>query len=286
MGVNMSEEKKTVNAKPTGLTEGAAKLPLILIVVLAACLIFVWIQGYRTASRLDELSKKLTAESEAVRADVSRLDKDLSALSAKVETIAGAATKLSESLTNVEKALGRNVVETQEKLEQLKAEQGKTIAQVSDGVGVVTEDLRVLKEASESERSRMQKKLGLVNDDFNYIKEELGKKAEKSYLKFLKRDLMSEITGVSENLETYKTEVEGKFQAADQKIQVLGDTIETKISDKVKQASRLDFVASEDEAKAQKAPAQPEAPAAEAAPAPAAEPEPQHKKLPELEDVE
>jgi DNA anti-recombination protein RmuC len=269
----MSDEKKRVSSDNPSLvpqdsgTNHLALGGLLLAVLVAVGLFFLW-QVQRSSN--EGLTKALADETASRKISEEALKKQFSEFGQRLELVSASAQKLAEDKDALEKALALNKEELAAKVEELRQTARQEIAAVGEGVNSVKDDFRNLRETSDTEKGRMNKKLTQVDDDFNYIKDELGKKAEKSYLKFLKRDLMNEIGQVSENLDSYKTEVDGKLKTTDEKLQLMGSALEQRVDRKVGEATKLNFVTTDEEGKVRK-PLPDDAPAEEGAAQPAVE---------------
>ena len=73
-----------------------------------------------------------------------------------------------------------------------------------------------------------------IKKDSDYIIEELGKKAEKAYMKFMERKLRKKITAVSEDVKTVKGDLETRIAQTERKVDEVAEGLTKKVESTVK----------------------------------------------------
>ncbi len=73
-----------------------------------------------------------------------------------------------------------------------------------------------------------------IKKDSDYIIEELGKKAEKAYMKFMERKLRKKITAVSEDVKTVKGDLETRIAQTERKVDEVAEGLTQKVESTVK----------------------------------------------------
>ena len=83
-----------------------------------------------------------------------------------------------------------------------------------------------------------------INEDSKFIISELGKKAEKAYMKFMERKLKKQIGKVADMVDEVKGELEGKITATHDRIDKVTGELGTEIQKKVEERVNIEFVPS------------------------------------------
>lgn len=174
-------------------------------------------------TRLDSLDA-LDAQ---LKADLARLRGDLDAtrtlLVALDNKLAGQMTDIKKSIEDLTAALESTKGDFGTKLETARTELGQ-------------------------KHDQMAGKVAQLHDDSQYIISELGKKAEKAYLKFMERKIQKKIDKVSEKVDTVKGDLEQQIVTAKTRIEAvavdLGKAMNDSIKKKVEEHVNIEFVPS------------------------------------------
>lgn len=162
-----------------------------------------------------------------LRADLARLRTDLDATRQQIVALEN---KLSGQITEVKKS----VDDLAAAVEAAKGEFGTKLETVQTELG--------------QKHEQMAGKLTQLNDDSQYIISELGKKAEKAYLKFMERKLKKKIYAVSEKVDTVKGDLEQQLASTQTRIEEvatdIGKTMTETIKKKVDEHVNIEFVPS------------------------------------------
>ena len=254
--IDLSEERDDVAMK-----KGAPALVWVFVIVLLALAGGTAVLGYYAmdlSKRIGDLETGKTAleaemakASQVVKTEDGRLADRIGAVEGRLPGIDERIGEVAEALETFRKEVQVARAETDQKLAGLKEQLDLKEANLTQLIGQVRTDLDRTKQDTELQRKTYEKQVGQVSDDFEYIKEELGKKAEKSYLKFLKRDLTKKIDGIAKDVVTVRTDLESKITQTEQRVSKKFDELDTKVEvtveKKVEKATAMDFVPTEEE---------------------------------------
>lgn len=128
------------------------------------------------------------------------------------------------------------------------ADIGKSLEDQTRALADLSTELTGKIEAGKAEfaekNEQMNTVVAQIQDDSKYIIGELGKKAEKAYLRFMERKLRKKITGVSEKVDGVKGELELQIAATQERITEIAGGIGEEIKKKVEDHVKIDFVPS------------------------------------------
>lgn len=222
-------------------------LGLLVIVIAGAAYMF-----YSFNNQFKELQGSIsdhesqTAENLALQ--VRELGSRIDGLKAGLDETNGALKSLAGEHDSTLKQLMAYKAQTDSKLSELKGgleDQAKALETRSTELDGKIETAKT--ELAEKHEN-MKTTVTQLNDDSQYIISELGKKAEKAYLKFMERKLKKQIGAVSDQVTEVKDELEGKIASTQQRIETvateMGATLDNRIEKKVEEHVKIDFVPS------------------------------------------
>jgi chromosome segregation ATPase len=224
-------------------------------ILLALVLIAVGGAGYiftLTYGQLADLSDTL-GRSEVKAAD--SLSEVVDAMKGRLDGLDGTDAQLRADLARLRTELDttrQQIVALESKLSGQITEVKKSVDDLSAAVetarGEFGSKLDTVKTELGQKHEQMAGKLTQLNDDSQYIISELGKKAEKAYLKFMERKLKKKINAVSEKVDTVKGDLEQQLASTQTRIEEvatdIGKTMTETIKKKVDEHVNIEFVPS------------------------------------------
>lgn len=138
------------------------------------------------------------------------------------------------------------------RLEELNGKNAQLATQLKAQGEKFATQIEVVRAGFAKEQESMNTMVAQIQDDSKYIVSELGKKAEKAYLRFMERKLKKKITAVSEKVdtvsekvETVRGDLEQQIVATHTKIAEMAGAVGETIKQKVEEHVKIDFVPSE-----------------------------------------
>lgn len=245
----------------TGPKKGTPALVWVFVIIILGLAAGTAVLGYyamNLSKRIDGLeTDKKTMEGELAKASQSskaedgKLAERVRAVEARLPGIDERIGEVAEALETFRKEVKVAQAETDQKLAAAKEQLELKESNLTQLIAQVRTDLDRARQDAEVQRKTYATQVGQVNDDFEYIKEELGKKAEKAYLKFLKRDLNKKIDGIAKDVVTVRSDLESKLTETEQRVAKKFDELDTQVEatveKKVEKATAMDFVPTEEE---------------------------------------
>jgi hypothetical protein len=178
----------------------------------------------------EKQGKKLSGQITAVDVALEESNKRISALQ---EVLDQSRTDFVEFRTATEKTLG---------------EIHKQQEDIRKAMALSSEELGVKIEQNKAEFARRQEGfdtvVAAINEDSKFIISELGKKAEKAYMKFMERKLKKQIGKVADMVDEVKGELEQKIVSTHERIDKVTGELGTEIQKKVEERVNIEFVPS------------------------------------------
>ncbi len=230
---------------------------VIFTLALAGGLAVLGYYSMNLSKRIDGLEgEKKTMEADMTKASQSSKAEDglladrIRAVEDRLPGIDERIGEVAEALETFKKEVKIAQVEADQKLTALKEQLDLKESNLTQLISQVRTDLDRTKQDADLQRKTYAKQVGQVSEDFEYIKEELGKKAEKAYLRFLKRDLNKKIDGIAKDVVTVRTDLETKLTETEQRVAKKFDELDTQVEatveKKVEKATAMDFVPTEE----------------------------------------
>jgi len=230
---------------------------LAITLVLAAGLAVLGYYAMDLSKRIDGLAdEKAALEQDMGKASLSskaedgRLADRISAIETRLPGIDERIGEVAEALETFKREVKVAGAETDQKLVTLREQLDLKGTNLSQLIGQVSTDLVQTKQGAEMDRKSYESRVSQVTEDFEYIKEELGKKAEKAYLRFLKRDLNKKIDGIAKDVVLVRTDLESKITESEvrvtQRFDEMDTKVETTVEKVVEKATKMDFVPTEE----------------------------------------
>lgn len=218
-------------------------LAVLLIAIAAAAAMFIMAWG-----RMGDLDKALkdttAAEADARSAQVKTLENRTAAL----ESGLADAVKRVAALESLLAATRKELVEARTEADRRLTELGKSL---EDQARALEEAGVKLNGRIDETRTEFTKKtddmnlaLAKLQEDSTFIINELGKKAEKAYMRFMERKMNEKITEVSTKVDTVKTDLEDQITTTRQRIEQVVSDMGQSIKKTVEDTVKIDFVPS------------------------------------------
>jgi hypothetical protein len=224
---------------------------LILIIAGSVGYLFVALRGADDRLRTDlgdtagTLQAALEQQQKTLKAHLVDLDVSLEKTGKKVDGLAADLGKLRGELGTMQTAMDARFAELQTKDTEL-------AAQLQAKSEELATQIEVVRAGFAKEQESMNTMVAQIQDDSKYIVSELGKKAEKAYMRFMERKLKKKISAVSEKVDTVsekvdtvKGDLEQQIIATHTKITEMAGTVGETIKKKVEEHVKIDFVPSE-----------------------------------------
>jgi tetrahydromethanopterin S-methyltransferase subunit G len=196
----------------------------------------------------DSLRTQLNEASDSLAATQDKQGKALGAQLADLEVnVEKSAKKLDGLAADLDK-LRKDFIEYRSGTDGRLADLTKADEELAQTLKTRTDELATQIELARAELAKEQEGIkGVITqiqDDSKYIISELGKKAEKAYMRFMERKLKKQITAVEDKVETVKGELDQRITDTQTQIATalgqVGETIKKKVEEHVK----IDFVPS------------------------------------------
>jgi len=191
------------------------------------------------------LQGALEQQQKALQAHLTDLEVTLEKTGKKVDGLTSELTRLRSDLGTFQTAMDS-------RLEELKSEDAKLAAALKTRSDELATQIELVRAGFAKEQEAMHTMVAQIQDDSKYIVSELGKKAEKAYMRFMERKLKKKITAVSEKVDTVsekvdtvKGDLEQQIIATHTKITEMAGTVGETIKQKVEEHVKIDFVPSE-----------------------------------------
>ena len=220
----------------------------LLVVVIAGAAFMFYSMNRQFEDLRDSISDHETKAAEELALQVRELGARLDGLKAGLDETNGALKGLSAQHDATRKQFMAYKTDADSRLSELSGgleDQAKALETLStelDG------KIQTAKTELSEKHENMKTTVTQLNDDSQYIISELGKKAEKAYLKFMERKLKKQIVEVSDQVTEVKGELEEKIASTQQRIETvateMGATLDTRIEKKVEEHVKIDFVPS------------------------------------------
>ena len=240
--------------------KGAPALVWVFVVIslaLAGGLALLGYSAMNLSKRIDGLESdkvamaaELAKSSQASQVEDGRLEDRVRKVEGRLSGIDERIGEVLEALEGFKREVKVAQAEADQKLAGLKDQLDLKESNLTQLVGQVRTDLDRTKQDADLHRKTYATQVGQVSDDFEYIKEELGKKAEKSYLRFLKRDLTKKMDGIAKDVVQVRTDLEEKISETEvmvtKKFEEFDTSVEAKVEKTVEKATAMDFVPTEE----------------------------------------
>ncbi len=224
---------------------------LILIIGGSVGYLFVALRGADDGLRTEighssgNLQAALEQQQKTLKAHLVDLEVSLEKNGKKVDGLAADLGKLRGELGTMQAAMDA-------RFEELKVKDAELAAQIQQKSEELATQIELVKAGFAKEQESMHTMVAQIQDDSKYIVSELGKKAEKAYMRFMERKLKKKITAVSEKVDvvsekvdTVKGDLETQIVATHTKIAEMAGTVGETIKAKVEEHVKIDFVPSE-----------------------------------------
>lgn len=224
---------------------------LILLVAGSVGYLFVALRGADAGLRTQlgetagTLQGALEQQQKALAAQLADLETGLEKSGKALDALAAETGKLRKELSDY-----RTSVDA--RLEALQAKDSELAAQLKARGEELATQIELTRSAFAKEQESMNTMVAQIQDDSKYIVSELGKKAEKAYMRFMERKLKKKIAAVSEKVDTVsekvdtvKGDLEQQIVATHTRITEMVGSVGETIKQKVEEHVKIDFVPSE-----------------------------------------
>ncbi len=224
---------------------------LILLVAGSVGYLFVALRGADANLRTElgdtagSLEGALELQQKALQAHLADLEVNLEKSGKKLDALAAEVGKLRKDLGDY-----RAVVDAS--LAELQGKDAELAAQLKAKAEEFATQIEMTRAGFAKEQETMNTMVAQIQDDSKYIVSELGKKAEKAYMRFMERKLKKNIAAVSEKVDTVsakvdtvKGDLEQQIIATHSKIAEMVGSVGETIKQKVEEHVKIDFVPSE-----------------------------------------
>jgi len=176
-------------------------------------------QGKKLKSQLGDFEVALGETNKRLAALSASLEEDRAQLMEFRTTTNGKLAELAKSLDDQAKALVDLSAEMSDKIELARSEFAEKHEKMN---GIVVQ----------------------IQEDSKFIISELGKKAEKAYMRFMERKLRKKIGAVSDKVDDVKTDLEQQIVSTRATIEEMAGNLDEEIKTKVEKHVKIDFVPS------------------------------------------
>ena len=244
-------DEQTVKAKPSATPSGKGPafahfyvlLTLILLVAGGFIYMVLELQGKDNTIRDD-----LTAVNTALAGSQEKLGKKLGVHLADLEVtldanhkqldvLRGDVDKLRAEFVEYRTTSETRLTDLSKALEEQHQELTARVAELKDGIALVRADFG-------KETETIRGTVNQIQDDSKFIISELGKKAEKAYMRFMERKLKKQITAVSEKVDDVKGNLEQQITSTRDEIARMAGDVGESIKKQVEEHVKIDFVPS------------------------------------------
>ncbi|MBM4353832.1 MAG: hypothetical protein FJ109_08560 [Deltaproteobacteria bacterium] len=167
---------------------------------------------------------------------------------ADLEAALGATDKKLAGLASEVEGLRQGFVDYKTQTDATLADLRKGIDEQNKALAGAAADLNAKIEAARADYTRQFEETRAdvvqIKEDSKYIISELGKKAEKAYMKFMERKLKDQIVEVGTKVDTVKGELESQIQLTRSRVEEIAVSMGQEIKKKVEEHVKIDFVPS------------------------------------------
>ncbi len=217
---------------------------LILLVAGGMAYLFVQLKGADQAVR-QELGDSATQLSGVLDQQQKVLKGHLSDLEATLQETRKEFSKLGTEVSQLRKELADHKAALALRLEALDAKDLELAQALRSEAATLAEKVEVARAEFAKDQEGIKTAVAQIQDDSKYIVSELGKKAEKAYMRFMERKLKKQIGAVSDKVDTVKGDLEQQIVATQTKIQEMAGSVGEAIKKKVEEHVKIDFVPSQ-----------------------------------------
>jgi len=199
-------------------------------------------------ARLDELQAQLDGARKELKETQETQGRSLSGQLADLETALGSTDKRLAALGSELEGLRQGFVDYKTQTDTVLADLRKGIDEQNKALAATAADLNAKLETARADFNRQFEEartdVAQIKEDSKYIISELGKKAEKAYMKFMERKLKDQIVEVGTRVDTVKGELESQIQVTRSRIEEIAVSMGQEIKKKVEEHVKIDFVPS------------------------------------------
>jgi DNA anti-recombination protein RmuC len=220
----------------------------ILLAVLAVLALAAGFMAYAFHTRVGELEGQLADVHKTLREAQAKLSRELNARLAEGEAALDDTNKrlggLSNSLQQDRAELVDHKTATDKRFADVTRSFEEQANALAEAKTEILDKLDVTRNELTKKQTEMAGIIAQIQDDSKYIIGELGKKAEKAYLRFMERKLKEEIGEVSVKVDDVKGTLQEAIQATANRIDLIMGTLDNTIKKKVEDHVKIDFVPS------------------------------------------
>jgi len=236
------DEMKTGGVAPT-LKHVYGLVAAIVVLLLAGGFMFYWV-GARLSEADARLSDAVGKET-TIRTDEARsLDARVVALETAMTEAAKKIAGLSTTLDATRKELLAAKTDADRRFTELSAKLDDQARQAQAALDAVAKKLEETRTELTQKTDEMNATLTRVKEDSQFIIAELGKKAEKAYMRFMERKLDEKITAVDTKVDGVKGDLEQQISFTKQRIEQVVADMGQSIKKTVEEQVKIDFVPS------------------------------------------
>jgi F0F1-type ATP synthase membrane subunit b/b' len=200
------------------------------------------------SNRLDELKVQLDAARQELKEAQETQGRSLSGQLSDLETALGTTDKKLVALGGEVEGLRQGFVDYKTQTDTTLADLRKGIDEQNKALAAATADLNTKIDTARADFTRQVEEtrtdVTQIKEDSKYIISELGKKAEKAYMKFMERKLKDQIAEVGTKVDTVKGELETQIQDTRTRVEEIAVSMGQEIKKKVEEHVKIDFVPS------------------------------------------
>ncbi len=220
----------------------------LLVVVIAGAAFMFYSFNNRFEELVGSMSDHESKAAENLALQVKELGSRIDGLKAGLDETNGTLKSLAAEHDSTRKQFMAYKTDADSRLSELKGGLGDMAKALETRSAELDGKIESTKTELAEKHETMKTTVTQLNDDSQYIISELGKKAEKAYLKFMERKLKKQIVKVSDQVTEVKDELEGKIASTQQRIETvateMGSTLDNRIEKKVEEHVKIDFVPS------------------------------------------
>jgi HAMP domain-containing protein len=239
--VRAGADRKT--SRP-GFAHFYSLVALILLVAGGMAYLFVQLKGADQTVR-QELGESATQLTVALDQQQKVLKGHLSDLEVTLQETRKELGKLSSEVGQLRKEMADHKAAMTLRLDALEAKDLELAQALKTEAAALAEKVEVARAEFAKDQEGIKTVVAQIQDDSKYIVGELGKKAEKAYLRFMERKLKKQIGAVSDKVDTVKGDLEQQIVATQTKIQEMAGSVGETIKKKVEEHVKIDFVPSQ-----------------------------------------
>jgi predicted nucleic acid-binding Zn-ribbon protein len=182
------------------------------------------------ADSQEKLGKKLSVH-------LADLEVTLDANRKQLDVLRGDVDKLRAEFVEYRTTSETRLSDLDKGLEEQRQELVARTTELKDGIALARADFG-------KETETIKGTVNQIQDDAKFIISELGKKAEKSYMRFMERKLKKQITAVSEKVDDVKGNLEQQITSTRDEIANMAGNVGESIKKQVEEHVKIDFVPS------------------------------------------